>query len=176
MSHLVLLPPYFFFGIVFWLTESKRHPGKFCCHEKHKREDCKHSHPLLIPLQTMPPSTDIASVATSFAPAFDPHEWSTAMSDEDLELFERTRRTHSVFLNGSDKEAKRREIYEYFNRTWELEDKLYEILHNDASFYKYAIPLRHPLIFYLAHSVYLALLLRDVFLNVLLCSVHCAQL
>ena len=47
---------------------------------------------------------------------------------------------------------KRQEILDYFNRTFELDSKLYETIKDDDTFYKRADPLRHPLIFYYGHT------------------------
>lgn len=49
-------------------------------------------------------------------------------------------------------ESKRLEILNYFNRTFELDNKLYETLKEDATFYLRADALRHPLIFYFGHT------------------------
>lgn len=49
-------------------------------------------------------------------------------------------------------DVKRREILNYFNRTYELDNKLYTSLKEDAAFFMRADPLRHPLIFYYGHT------------------------
>lgn len=49
-------------------------------------------------------------------------------------------------------EDKRQEILDYFNRTFELDTKLYETIKDDNTFYMRADPLRHPLIFYFGHT------------------------
>ena len=54
-------------------------------------------------------------------------------------------------VSGSSEE-KRQELLKYFNRTFELDNKLYETLKIDEAFYKRADPLRHPLIFYYGHT------------------------
>ncbi len=55
-------------------------------------------------------------------------------------------------LKVGNKEDKRQEILDYFNRTFELDTKLYETLKDDEAFYRRADPLRHPLIFYYGHT------------------------
>jgi 5-histidylcysteine sulfoxide synthase/putative 4-mercaptohistidine N1-methyltranferase len=60
--------------------------------------------------------------------------------------------TRTTILNGGDPEAKRREILEYFHATWEIDEKLYETLRYDDTFYLRADRLRHPLIFYFGHT------------------------
>ncbi|MCM0080769.1 5-histidylcysteine sulfoxide synthase [Geomonas sp. Red32] len=61
------------------------------------------------------------------------------------------RKTHSVVLNEGDSETKRAEILDYFHATYDLHERLYEPLKEDA-FYLRADRLRHPLIFYLGHT------------------------
>lgn len=62
------------------------------------------------------------------------------------------RRTHTVILNQGDPEEKREEIRRYFHATYDLDERLYRTLADDASFYLRADRLRHPLIFYLGHT------------------------
>ena len=62
------------------------------------------------------------------------------------------KRTHTTILNEGDPEAKRGEILEYFHRTFDIDEKLYETLKEDATFYLRADRLRHPLIFYFGHT------------------------
>ena len=62
------------------------------------------------------------------------------------------RKTHTTILNEGDPESKRAEILEYFHRTFDLDEKLYETLKEDATFYLRADRLRHPLIFYFGHT------------------------
>jgi 5-histidylcysteine sulfoxide synthase/putative 4-mercaptohistidine N1-methyltranferase len=58
----------------------------------------------------------------------------------------------NIPLNGSDANSKRAEILEYFLKTYELYEKLFDILHNDEAFYEQPERLRHPLIFYFGHT------------------------
>ena len=62
------------------------------------------------------------------------------------------RKTSTIILNEGDPEAKRREIRDYFHKSFSLEDHLYDSLASDEAFYLRAEPLRHPLIFYLGHT------------------------
>jgi 5-histidylcysteine sulfoxide synthase/putative 4-mercaptohistidine N1-methyltranferase len=62
------------------------------------------------------------------------------------------RTTHTTILNEGDPEQKRAEILEYFHRTFDLDELLYETLKEDATFYLRADRLRHPLIFYFGHT------------------------
>ncbi len=55
-------------------------------------------------------------------------------------------------LSGDDPEKKRREIRDYFHQTFTLYERLYECLADDQAFYEIANTLRHPLIFYYAHT------------------------
>ena len=56
-----------------------------------------------------------------------------------------------LLLHG-DVEHKRTEIKQHFLSTWDTYEKLFECLKNDQSYYQQPEPLRHPLIFYLAHT------------------------
>ena len=60
--------------------------------------------------------------------------------------------TRTVLLNTGKAEIKRAEIAAYFEKTWELDTRLYDHLTLDEAFYLRAEPLRHPLIFYLGHT------------------------
>jgi 5-histidylcysteine sulfoxide synthase/putative 4-mercaptohistidine N1-methyltranferase len=62
-------------------------------------------------------------------------------------LFPRTPR-----LDGTDAEAKRREIREYFHATFDRYESLFEVLASEEAYYRKPIPLRHPLIFYFGHT------------------------
>lgn len=60
--------------------------------------------------------------------------------------------SRSPCLAGDDPEAKRHEIREYFNATWDRYERLFEVLTSDAAYYEKPIALRHPLIFYFGHT------------------------
>ena len=60
--------------------------------------------------------------------------------------------TQTLLLTGDNPEAKRQEIKQYFNQTWALYASLFEVINNDAAYFKKAEPLRHPLIFYFGHT------------------------
>ncbi len=55
-------------------------------------------------------------------------------------------------LDNGDPELKRQEIRDYFHSTFDLYEKLFEVLTSEEAYYKKATPLRHPLIFYLGHT------------------------
>jgi 5-histidylcysteine sulfoxide synthase/putative 4-mercaptohistidine N1-methyltranferase len=55
-------------------------------------------------------------------------------------------------LDGSSVEEKRKEIKKYFNNSYDLFEKLFEILNDDAVYYKKSEPTRHPMIFYFGHT------------------------
>ncbi|MDG1286570.1 MAG: 5-histidylcysteine sulfoxide synthase [Rickettsiales bacterium] len=58
----------------------------------------------------------------------------------------------TVLLTGSDVEAKRAEILDYFHQTFSLYENIYECLKDDEAFYLRPNTLRHPLIFYYGHT------------------------
>ncbi|MCE9687974.1 5-histidylcysteine sulfoxide synthase [Shewanella sp. AS16] len=60
--------------------------------------------------------------------------------------------TQTLLLTGESEAAKRQELKDYFNQTWELYESLFELINNDAAYYLKAEPLRHPLIFYFGHT------------------------
>ncbi len=62
------------------------------------------------------------------------------------------RNTRTTILNQGDPEQKRAEILEYFHKTFDIDERLYETLQSDETFYLRADPLRHPLIFYFGHT------------------------
>ncbi len=60
--------------------------------------------------------------------------------------------TRTTILNEGDPEKKRAEILAYFHATYDIDERLYETLKYDDTFYLRADRLRHPLIFYLGHT------------------------
>lgn len=60
--------------------------------------------------------------------------------------------TKNVLLTGNSVEKKREEILDYFLKTYEIYEKLFECFKDDTVFYKQPEPLRHPLIFYFGHT------------------------
>jgi 5-histidylcysteine sulfoxide synthase/putative 4-mercaptohistidine N1-methyltranferase len=57
-----------------------------------------------------------------------------------------------VTLTGHSSLKKKEEIKNYFLQVCQLEDQLFSLLKNDESFYERPENLRHPLIFYFAHT------------------------
>ncbi len=62
------------------------------------------------------------------------------------------KRTRTIRLDQGDPEQKRAEILEYFHATYTIDEKLYETLRYDETFYLRADRLRHPLVFYYGHT------------------------
>lgn len=60
--------------------------------------------------------------------------------------------TKTVVLNDGNPEEKRQEILAYFHNTYDIYEKLFEVLRSDKAYYMRADPLRHPLVFYLGHT------------------------
>jgi len=58
----------------------------------------------------------------------------------------------TIILNSGDPEEKRKEILAYFHATYDIDEKLYETLKCDETYYLRADRLRHPLIFYFGHT------------------------
>lgn len=59
---------------------------------------------------------------------------------------------YPVTLDGNDIYKKRLEIKDYFNNTYTLYEKIFELLKEDEIFYKKSESSRHPMIFYFAHT------------------------
>lgn len=55
-------------------------------------------------------------------------------------------------LDGNDVELKRKEIQDYFHNTYNLFEKMFDMLANESVFYKKSEPTRHPMIFYYGHT------------------------
>ncbi len=55
-------------------------------------------------------------------------------------------------LTGTDSEAKRAQILDYFHATFDRYEQLFEVLNCDEAYYEKPIALRHPLIFYFGHT------------------------
>ena len=60
--------------------------------------------------------------------------------------------THTIDLKNGNVNDKRREIREYFEKTWAVDELLYTQLKSDEIFYHRGDPLRHVLLFYLGHT------------------------
>ena len=59
---------------------------------------------------------------------------------------------YPVRLDGEDVLEKRQEIKEYFLNTFELYEKMFEVLKSDEVFFKKSESARHPMIFYFGHT------------------------
>jgi 5-histidylcysteine sulfoxide synthase/putative 4-mercaptohistidine N1-methyltranferase len=59
---------------------------------------------------------------------------------------------YPVSLDGDNIEAKRSEIKAYFNNTFDLFEKVFDLLKDESVFYKKSEPTRHPMIFYFGHT------------------------
>ena len=60
--------------------------------------------------------------------------------------------SRTTLLNEGNSEDKRSEILEYFHKSFDLYESLFECLADDEAYYARANPLRHPLIFYYGHT------------------------
>jgi len=60
--------------------------------------------------------------------------------------------TRTIILNQGDPDQKRAEILQYFHQTFDIDERLYQTLKGDTTFYLRADRLRHPLIFYFGHT------------------------
>ena len=59
---------------------------------------------------------------------------------------------YPVTLDGEDVEAKRKEIRAYFHNTFNIFEKIFDVLKSDEVFYKKSEITRHPMIFYFGHT------------------------
>ncbi|MEA3372986.1 MAG: 5-histidylcysteine sulfoxide synthase [Campylobacterota bacterium] len=55
-------------------------------------------------------------------------------------------------MTGDHPEAKREAIREYFHKTYDLYERLFDLLATDEVFYEKSEPTRHPMIFYFGHT------------------------
>ncbi len=60
--------------------------------------------------------------------------------------------TKTPVLNAGKPEDKRREILDYFHKTFDIDEQLFEAFSDHSAMYLKADPLRHPLIFYYGHT------------------------
>jgi hypothetical protein len=95
----------------------------------------------------------MSSVATS---AGSPHEAAHPQAPLPFSTLDGLVPTKTVLLTADPAAAdpvaaKREEILAYFHRTCELDDRLFDLIRNEAAFFVRHEPLRHPPIFYLAH-------------------------
>ncbi len=60
--------------------------------------------------------------------------------------------TRTTVLNDGEAEQKRSEILQYFHKSFDLYESLFDTLASEESFTTKASPLRHPLIFYFGHT------------------------
>ena len=60
--------------------------------------------------------------------------------------------TKTPVLNEGSPEEKRKEILDYFHKTFDIDEQLYEAFADQSAMYNKADPLRHPLIFYYGHT------------------------
>ena len=59
---------------------------------------------------------------------------------------------YCVLLDGHSIDSKRQEIKEYFHNTYELYEKVFDVLKDDTVFYEKSEITRHPMIFYFGHT------------------------
>ena len=60
--------------------------------------------------------------------------------------------SHTPIINSGDPEEKRQEIKDYFNETYDVYEKLFEVIEDDKGYFERADRLRHPLVFYFGHT------------------------
>lgn len=58
----------------------------------------------------------------------------------------------TLWLDGQDPQQWRHDLLAYFNQTFTQYEQLFDCLVGEAAWYRKAIPLRHPLIFYFGHT------------------------
>jgi len=59
---------------------------------------------------------------------------------------------YPITLDGISVEEKRKEIRAYFQNTFDLFERVFELLKDESVFYKRSEPTRHPMIFYFGHT------------------------
>ncbi|HIP54857.1 MAG TPA: SAM-dependent methyltransferase, partial [Sulfurimonas autotrophica] len=59
---------------------------------------------------------------------------------------------YPITLDGESVAVKRQEIRAYFHNTFDLFEKVFELLKDESVFYRKSEPTRHPMIFYFGHT------------------------
>jgi hypothetical protein len=59
---------------------------------------------------------------------------------------------YPITLGGDDISLKRKEIKAYFHNTFDIYEKVFEVLKDDEVFYQQSEITRHPMIFYFGHT------------------------
>ncbi len=60
--------------------------------------------------------------------------------------------SHTPIINSGNPDQKRQEIKHYFNETYDVYEKLFELIVDDNGYFERADRLRHPLVFYFGHT------------------------
>lgn len=60
--------------------------------------------------------------------------------------------SQTPIINSGNPDEKRAEIKQYFNETYDIYEKLFEVITDDKGYFERADRLRHPLIFYFGHT------------------------
>ena len=60
--------------------------------------------------------------------------------------------TKTPILNEGKPDEKRKELLDYFHKTFDVDEQLFEAFADQTAMYRKADPLRHPLIFYYGHT------------------------
>jgi hypothetical protein len=106
----------------------------------------------LAPAAAAAAATRRAASASASASAFAPVHVrdNPAISEADRAI----RHAQTAYLSGADVAAKRAEIRRYFHATFDVYERLFDLLKKDSekAFTMRADRLRHPLIFYLGHT------------------------
>ena len=63
-----------------------------------------------------------------------------------------TQRMKPPSLNGTNVNAKKQELKDYFKQTWAEYESLFSLINDDSAYFLRPEPLRHPLIFYFGHT------------------------
>ncbi len=71
---------------------------------------------------------------------------------ENFRMSSTTKSLYPVTLDGTNIDLKREEIKKYFHNTYNIFEKVFEVLKNDDVFYKQSEITRHPMIFYFGHT------------------------
>lgn len=74
------------------------------------------------------------------------------MRSNELSALPETIVTRTTVLNDGEADQKRNEILQYFHKSFDLYESLFDCLASEEAFTTKASPLRHPLIFYFGHT------------------------
>lgn len=92
------------------------------------------------------------NLSEDYLPVDVAHEQPTLQIREQVAVLPQYHVTKTPCITGEDAAAWRAQLKAYFNTTFSTYERLFDIIRDDQAYYLRPEPLRHPLIFYFAHT------------------------